>query len=319
MDNTLISILLVVRNSELFISNIIKSLIKQNLNKNDYEIIIVDGCSTDNTIKVAEELLKKNKIQFKIIQNKKKTLASGWNLGIKNAKGKYVIRPDAHAKLELGYIKNGIKKLESNKKLAAVGGILKTKSDTFIGKIIAKVLSNPIGVGTSSFRIGVKTDTFTDTAVYAIYRKKIFDEVGLFNEELARNQDIEFHKRVKEAGYKFLTSPDMKAVYYSRASIKKFLKQGFQNGFWVTFGHGGHFRHKIPMFFFIVLLISVIISPKLFVTILLFYFLLVILSFITFSHLNNPVHLFLSTILTFLLHLFYGSGSLFGYVKQKFL
>ena len=47
-------------------------------------------------------------------------------------------------------------------------GVLITKSETYTGNMIAKVLSNPIGVGASLFRVGVKEDTYSDTAVYAV-------------------------------------------------------------------------------------------------------------------------------------------------------
>jgi len=77
--NILVSMLIVVRNAESFIVKSIKSLVNQDFDKKNYEIIIVDGLSTDDTLIVAEKYLNENSINYKILENEQKTLASGWN------------------------------------------------------------------------------------------------------------------------------------------------------------------------------------------------------------------------------------------------
>lgn len=314
--NILVSMLIVVRNAESDIVESIKSLINQRFEKKQYEIIIIDGLSTDNTIKIARQYLDNNSINYKILENKNKTLATGWNIGIKASSGKYVVRPDAHAELLNGYVENGIKKLRNDESLASVGGVLITKSSSYMGNMIAKVLSNPIGVGASLFRVGVKEDTYSDTAVYAVYKKEIFDKVGLFDESLERNQDIDLHMRISEKGYRFLTSPEMKAVYYSRTSLKKFISQAYDNGYWVTYGKSGHFRHMIPMLFLLLMIISLF-SKILKLTIYPLYIGVVIFSYIIKSKEYNPLNLLVLLGLTFLLHLSYGFGSLVGLIKRN--
>ena len=316
MNNIKVSMLLVVKNAQNYIKDSIYSLINQGFKKDEFEIIIVDGKSNDKTKLIAKEILEKEKINYKILDNSKMILPAGWNIGIKEAKGKYIVRPDAHSKLLENYIKIGIEKLEKNDSLAGVGGILETYASSYIGKMIAKVLSNPIGVGSSLFRVGVKNDTYSDTAVYAVYKKEVLLKVGLFNETLTRNQDIDLHKRIMKLGYKFLTSPDMKAVYYSRTTLNKFLKQAFDNGFWVTYGKSGHLRHYIPMIFIFVLLVSAFISIKMLSIVLMLYFFAVMLSFIVKSKEFNLLNLMTLFILTFGLHLSYGIGSITGYIKR---
>jgi glycosyltransferase involved in cell wall biosynthesis len=106
-------------------------------------------------------------VSFKVLNNPNKTLASGWNIGIKNASGLYIIRPDAHAALHSGYILKGIKILNEMNDVVAVGGTLETKADGFWGTIIKEALSSKIGVGNSSFRTGSKSG-YTDTVVYRV-------------------------------------------------------------------------------------------------------------------------------------------------------
>lgn len=312
----MVSVIIVTRNSEENINNCIQSIINQFTHSLSWELLIIDGGSIDKTKEKAIEYLKSTDIKYRILDNPQKNLATGWNLGIKEAKGKYIVRPDAHSELLADYITNGIKKLEIDDKLAAVGGTLTTKSKTFLGKLIAFVLSNPIGVGYSLFRIGVTFDTYTNTVVYAIYRKSIFEEIGGLNESLERNQDIDLHKRIIGAGYKLLTAKNMKAVYYSRTNIKKFLNQGFQNGHWVTRGNTRHFNHLIPMLFVVFMILISFVNLKFFFTLVFFHFLISILFFVCYSNVYNPAKLFILWILTFSLHTFYGFGSLWGIYKR---
>ncbi len=309
-----ITMLIVTRNSSKYIKSSIESLIKQGYKKEEYEIIIVDGMSDDDTVEIAKNYLNSQNINYKIIKNPSKTLAAGWNLGIKNSQGKYIVRVDAHAELLDSYVKIGVKKLQSDKNIGAVGGVLITKSQNYLGKMIAKVLSNPIGVGNSLFRIGIKKDVFTDTAVYAVYKKEVFKKIGLFNENLDRNQDIDLHKRMLKKGYKILTTPQMRAVYYNRTTMKKFIEQAFKNGFWVVYGKSGHFRHLAPLFFVLGILLSFLI-PQLTLLLVSFYTIVVILFYIFKSQEKNILNLIVLSILTFLLHISYGIGSIFGFFK----
>jgi len=310
-----ISVIIVIRNEENYVIDCIKSIEKQFKNNESWELIVIDGVSEDNTKKLAYKYLKNKNYKWKILDNPKKTLPSGWNIGIKNAKGKYVIRPDAHSELLENYIILGIKKLEENLILAGVGGVLITKSDTYIGDMISKILSNPIGVGASLFRVGVKNDTISDTAVYAVYKKTVIEQAGMFDENLIRNQDIDLHKRIQKLGYKLLTSPEMKAIYYSRTNIKKFLKQAFNNGFWITYGDSGHFRHYIPLLFVIIFIFSLF-NYKFMLILLFSYTFLVIFSYIIKSKIYNPLKLIILLILTFFLHICYGIGSIIGLLKK---
>jgi glycosyltransferase involved in cell wall biosynthesis len=311
--NINISMIIVALNSENYIVNAIQSLIKQGFPKDLFEIILVDGNSSDRTVELGRGVLKKNDINYQILNNEKKILSIGWNIGLKAAIGEYVIRIDAHSELMPGYVESGLNKLKSNTRLAGIGGIIETVSNSYIGKRIAIVLSSKIAVGNSLFRVGVKMDTISDTAVYAVYRKNACQSVGLLDEKLQRNQDLDFHKKLRANGYLLMTSPDMKAVYFSRSSVQKFIKQAFNNGFWVINSKGFYLRHLAPLFFMLTSIFLIFLSNEYFLIYITIYFMTIFLFFLKLKIFDT----FFETILTFLLHTFYGLGSLYGIFKRS--
>ncbi|MDR0608602.1 MAG: glycosyltransferase family 2 protein [Planctomycetaceae bacterium] len=323
-DHTLVSLLLVVRNESTSVRQAILSLSKQTISQDQTEIIVVDGLSTDGTDKVVkrilEELCQKGwKCRF--LENLEKTLAAGWNLGIRESIGDFICRIDAHATIEPDYIEKGICLLNSpeRKKIVAVGGILKyTKNKTFFGNMITDLLGSRFGVGNSPFRIPPKKIIETDTAVFAVYRRKILLETGGFNENLKRNQDNEFHRRLADKGWKFLTDPDMRATYQPRSTFLKLMKQGFENGYWIVFS-GGSLRHFIPFYFVLYLFIYLsifIFIPKSIVIIALIPLMLYFFLGIGFAIKDGKSFFarFGLPVFYFYFHLAYGFGTLYGLI-----
>jgi glycosyltransferase involved in cell wall biosynthesis len=248
----IISILIVVRNAKDNIVNCIQSIESQFQEGNQaWELIIVDGMSSDGSKEIATQYLKNKSYSWMVLDNPKKILASGWNIGIKAAKGKYVLRPDVHATLHKGYISNGLKVLADQPDVTAVGGALQTQSKGFWGEIIAQALSSKIGVGGSPFRTNT-ADGFVDTVAYGIYSKSIFDKVGYFNETLKRHQDNDMHDRIKKVGGTFYLFGQMKADYYCRSTIYSLAKQMFQNGYYLTqlSIKKLRLRHLMPLIFY---------------------------------------------------------------------
>ena len=81
------SIVLPTYNGEEFLSNSIESVINQTFQ--DWELIIVNDCSTDNSLSIAEEYFKKDN-RIRIINNaENKKLPESLNIGFREAKGDY--------------------------------------------------------------------------------------------------------------------------------------------------------------------------------------------------------------------------------------
>lgn len=252
-----VSALLVTRNEKDYIKMSLMSLIDQTYPKDKYEIIIIDGGSTDGTLDIIKELqdtYNSESFSIRVVPNPKKILATGWNIGIQSAKGDYVMRIDAHATAEKDFIEKSVETMQ-RVDAVCVGGKLTSKSLNGEEDVISYVLSSSYGVGNSSFRVS-EEEKYADTAVYGLYKKDIFDKVGFFDEKMVRNQDIELHSRIKKKGGRFYFNPAIKSTYYTRNTVKKMLKQAYGNGQWnmvlLKRGCGAlSFRHLVPFAFVI--------------------------------------------------------------------
>jgi len=326
-----VSVIIVTRNEERYIVDCIQSVEKQFNDDTNWELIVVDGLSKDETVELTESYLANAKYQHTIIDNPKKILASGWNLGINNASGKFIVRPDAHAILYPNYISFGLQTLHEKTEVGVVGGTLITLSKNFWGSIIKEALSSKVGVGNSSFRIGAKSG-YKDTAVYGIYRKDVFNEVGLFDENLIRHQDTELHGRISETNWKFWLNNELKAGYYCRDTIGSLAKQMYHIGLHIPDlvhvgkNQGVQIRHLIPFIFFASsfagLLLGVFLNIFFYLAFIQigFYFLVLILfsiyKVINTGKLKFKYLLLAPTIVV--IHFNYFAGTLMGFLKKIF-
>ena len=167
-----------------------------------------------------------------------------------------------------------------------------------------------------------------DTVLGGCYRREVFDRIGLFNEQLARGQDMEFNLRLKRAGLRTLLIPGIKSKYYARSSMISFLKHNFVNGAWAiipflyTREMPVRLRHLVPLLF-VSGVIGLGVLGMFFVTalwalvaIMLAYALASVLSGLHVAVRERSPMLALAMPVVFAgLHFSYGSGSLWGLLK----
>ena len=92
-DQPSVSVLMPAYNAEKYLKKSIDSLLCSDLG--DFELIIVDDCSTDNTVRIAESYAK-NDFRIKVIKNSKNQgVSASLNIGLETAKGKYITRLDS--------------------------------------------------------------------------------------------------------------------------------------------------------------------------------------------------------------------------------
>lgn len=99
-----ISVISPVYNGKKYIINLIKSLSNQTFK--DFEFLLIDDGSTDNTVKLAKSELEKTNIDYKIISQQNGGQSKARNLGIKNATGEWVVMIDSDDTIQSNYLNN---------------------------------------------------------------------------------------------------------------------------------------------------------------------------------------------------------------------
>jgi glycosyltransferase involved in cell wall biosynthesis len=194
------------------------------------EWFFVDGMSPDRTVQILEEYREKNPDLIRILSNPNKTVPYAMNIALRQVKGEYIVRLDAHAEYATNYFSKCIELLERTG-ADNVGGVIETKSRTPIGASIAKMLSTRFGVGDSQFRTNGQ-DGYVDTVPFGAFRREVFEKYGLYDERLTRNQDSELNYRIIHGGGKIYLSNEIKLAYYCRDSVKGIVKMALMNGKW---------------------------------------------------------------------------------------
>lgn len=207
----LFSIIVPTLNEEKFLPKLLDSLKKQK--EKDFEVIIVDGGSTDKTIKRAE--VYKNSIQnLRIITSSHKNVSYQRNLGAKKAKGKMLIFLDADSKVTPSFLtklKKSIKEKPGVVYLPKTIPDLKTPDIILIFEIIYFLIE-----------VSQYTPKPFSTGGEIIIRKEIFNIIGGFDEKVFISEDHEFIQRAKKYGITARTLPKVKVTF----SLRRMQKEG---------------------------------------------------------------------------------------------
>lgn len=324
------SFLLVVKDEEAYIEQLLDRVLNQDFPYDQYEVIVVDGQSTDGTVDVIRKFMNKYPGRISFFENPQKTLPSGWNIGIRHARGKYVVRVDGHAQIPNDFLLKNYELTLKYPDAQCVGGVLKTKGRGFWGTINAYVYSHPFGVGNSLFRITKKEwEGKTDTVPYGAYKSEVFSKIGLFDEQLKRNEDLEMHARYRRAGYYFVMSSTIQTIYYARNSLSGLIKKSFGDGKWSMIASGRtksvlRVRQLIPLIAFLMgmgLLVAGLFLPffwGLLSFLAVLYFTLTFFSSISLMKKRGFKYLFPTMLVFFLLHFTRGVGLVCGLVHPLY-
>jgi cellulose synthase/poly-beta-1,6-N-acetylglucosamine synthase-like glycosyltransferase len=322
-----VSIVVPCLNEESFIYENLTSLINSDYPSDSVEILVIDGGSTDRSL----EIIRKFQEQYNnviLLSNPKKITPVSLNMGILRSTGDYIMIASAHSTFPHNYISSLINTM-ARMNCDGIGGAVETRSvsNTKVASAITKVLSSGFGVGNSSFRTKTDEIMYVDTVPFGIYRKSVYKEVGLYNEELVRNHDIEFSKRLIKAGYKIVLDASVRCEYYARETYKKLSYNSFGNGFWnlITFYTTRRLgslslRHFIPLIFILSILVPslggiLFDSRILLLSLFIFLIYLVFISFAAFKINGKSGNYVFILICLPVLHFSYGIGSLMGLLR----
>ena len=321
----LVSVVVGLLNEEKFLPRLIEDFKKQTYNHNEIELIFIDGMSKDNSWKILEDFKNSNHDFYDVVllKNPKVILSAGMNVGIKAARGECILKVDCHSHITENFIENNVKIIEEGEDVC--GGPrpnIIENADNF-SKTLLLVEENMFGSGIADYRKKT-TKKYVSSVFQGMYRKSIFDKIGLLDEKVGRVEDNELHYRIRKNGYKIRYSNDILSYQYTRPTLKRMLKQKYSNGYWI--GKVSHIYpkafsifHFVPLAFVLAIIFSLCMIPITSIFIILLssvYFLFTILITIM-TIINNEfnITILLMPIILFLIHVYYGVGTLVGLIK----
>lgn len=239
------------KNIKSFINNVF-SFIQPNEN---YEVIIVDGMSDDGTRDILFNLQKKY-TNLKVLDNPQRTVPHAMNIGIKHAQGEYIVRCDVRCIHPKSYLTD-LLKLKEETGAENVGGVLVPIGKTYIQKCIALAYKSPIAMG-GALRDRGDYRGDNDTVYGGCFKKDYLIKIGMYDEEMVRNQDDELSFRIRKNGGRIIQDGRIKIKYYPRDKFSKLFKQFLQYGYWKVAVLKKHpkqasIRHIIPSLFILIL------------------------------------------------------------------
>lgn len=261
----MLTVICPIYNEERYISDCVESILRQDYDHGDMEVLFVDGMSTDETREILRTYIALHPF-IKLLDNVRRTVPYAMNIGIKAAKGDTILRLDAHAKYPTDYFSVLVRQLQA---LGAdnVGALCRTlpAKETPRCRAIAAAMSSGFGMGNSYFRVGAKEIMEVDTVPFGCYRKEVFEKIGLYDEELTRNQDDELNGRLRKSGGKIYLLPALVIDYFARDTMKKTAKMFYQYGLYKPLvnkklGSPATIRQFVPLLFVLELVLGTVAS-----------------------------------------------------------
>ena len=241
--NPLISVCIINYNQGKFFADALNSVLSQTYSP--IELIVIDDCSTDNSVEIIESLLKeKNAVANFILNPANQGICKNLNLGISLSKGKYfsvVASDDYFGPTRYEKLINASKQLDESYKLFY--------SNSNMVDVAGNILESDF---IQYFRPGLKSRSgivFQELlkgnfipAIALLIKKDVFDSIGLFDESL-RLEDYDMWLRIAKK-FKFEYVQDDE-VYYRQLdnSLMRTLQKGslyFQEHFNVLYKHIGN-------------------------------------------------------------------------------
>jgi glycosyltransferase involved in cell wall biosynthesis len=315
-----------IRNEDKSIAKTLGAVLQQDYPHDRIEVLIADGRSIDGTRSVVERIrLEHPSSRILLVDNPGVIVARGLNLAIRESSGEVILRVDGHTEIPSDYIRQCVAFLL---KTGAdnVGGRTIARGVGLFGEAVALAVSSVFGAGDARFRYSEKEES-ADTVHPGAWRREIFDQIGLFDEEMVRDQDCEFNYRLRKQGGRILLSPLIRCTYTPRSTAVGLCRQYFQYGYWkvrVLQKHPGQMRWRqfVPPIFTVAGLISIVAALVWPVEgrILLWalagcYLSASLLASILVGRRAGPRHIVLLPFVYAVLHLSYGSGFLVGLVR----
>lgn len=209
-----LSVIILTKNNQETIEECLNSVINSEIE--NYEIIVVDAHSKDNTLEIVKKYTKN------IFYDTGKGISEARNIGIKNSLGVFLLFLDADAYVEKNCIKEMLKEFEDEK----VAGVQCNPKP-----VIKTQISRTVGEGWLSFHEKFHKSGKYNNPKYIggpclMFRKKQIEEVSGFDEKIRYgNDDYDVSYRIYKNGWKFVVLKEMLCYHHPRHTLNELIKE----------------------------------------------------------------------------------------------
>lgn len=181
-----ISIITVVYNGEKTIAKTIQSVLDQNFA--DYEYIIQDGCSSDNTLNIARSYEKKFNGKLHVFSEKDKGIYDAMNRGIRKAKGDYIwlVNSDDYITSTALYDLYQLCKTISFKKCVISGRM------NVIGVVSGSIIQTPSASNFENYKKACQKLKMGISHPATVVHKSVYDDIGFYDDRYYISADVDF-------------------------------------------------------------------------------------------------------------------------------
>ena len=227
---------IIALNEERNLPKLLAQILQQTYSLKNIELILVDSGSKDHTKELMKEFQSKHESKFeniKVLDNHKKIQAGGWNVVIENMSCDALIRLDAHAMIPKDFVEKNVACLNSGEYVCGGPRTNVIDGNTCWKRTLLTAEQSMFGSGIAPYRRSTHAKKYVNSVFHTCYRKEVIQRVGLFNEELLRTEDNEYHYRVRKAGYRICYDETIQSFYQTRNTLRGMIKQKYGNGFWI--------------------------------------------------------------------------------------
>lgn len=221
-----VSVVVLTYNNKKMNKDCIESILYKTAYAN-YELIIVDNHSTDNTIDYLRQLQESQYSNVKIIFNEENLgFAGGNNCGMKAASGDYVILLNNDTVVTRGWMTGLVKHLENDKEYAMCNPVTNSigNESQIVAKYNDKVSLQEFAYSYTAAHMGEEFKGVDRLPLFStIIRKKVIDEVGMLDDEykIGMFEDDDYTERVLRAGHGIVIAEDAFVHHINNGSFKK--------------------------------------------------------------------------------------------------
>lgn len=226
----LVSVIVPCRNEKTHIEKGVRSILGQDSPMGDFEVVLVDGMSDDGTRDILERLNREDP-RLRLVDNPARFTPFAMNAGIRAAKGRYIAIMGAHTVYSPNYLRTCVELLEEHPEVWCSGGPIHSQGKSLFGRAVAAAMSHPLGVGNAKHRFH-NYEGYAEGACFPMFRREVFDAIGLYDERLIRNQDDELNLRMAQHGGKVFISPRAECTYFVRDNPIALFWQYFHYGYY---------------------------------------------------------------------------------------